>query len=90
MPTNKATTIVEKYRICNRDQRIALFLGYPELRSDFLSIEMARYLRMTSATPDMNRTGPARRKHPVLTIGAGLKNLAWKIWSIPSSVWLTG
>lgn len=77
MSTNKKNTIIEKYRLSDPDRRSSLFLGYPDLRSDFMAMEMAEYKGNNRLAQSKNEgIGPGFHQHAVVIIGAGLNGLA--------------
>ena len=69
MTKNKNTTLIERYGTSNDEQRTYLFLSHPQLRRQFMQIDLAG----CSGRVD---TAPASRIHPAVVIGGGLNGLA--------------
>ena len=69
MKENTDTTVIERYRRSDDDQRTCLFLSHRRQRRDFLAIDMAGFHGRSAADA-------GSRVHPVLIVGAGLNGLA--------------
>ena len=69
MTPNRNSTLIERYRSSDDEQRTYLFLSHPKLRREFMQIDL------DDGSVHMDAK-PAFRLHPVIIVGAGLNGLA--------------
>ena len=69
MTPNRNTTLIERYRSSDDEQRTYLFLSHPKLRREFMQFDLDDCSIHIDAKS-------AYRPHPVIIVGAGLNGLA--------------